>query len=138
MEPGFSRGPSKKPLTPAERARVLEQLHRETAARSAGYRERALKLLPHVCASCAREFSGARLKELTVHHKDHNHDNNPPDGSNWELLCLYCHDHEHEKRAQAGYGSGSGRAETTPGTLFNPFGALDRLFPAPPGPGTEE
>jgi hypothetical protein len=34
---------------------------------------------------------------LTVHHKDHNHDNNPPDGSNWELLCVYCHDYEHTK-----------------------------------------
>ncbi|MFA7667514.1 MAG: HNH endonuclease, partial [Burkholderiaceae bacterium] len=22
-------------------------------------------------------------------------DDNPPDGSNWELLCLYCHDNEH-------------------------------------------
>ena len=137
MEPGFSRGPSKKPLTPAERARVLEGLRRETAQRAAGYRERALKILPHVCASCGREFAGKRLKELTVHHKDHNHDNNPPDGSNWELLCLYCHDHEHEKSAQAGYGSGSGRAETTPGTLFNPFGTLDRLFPAPPEPGPD-
>ncbi|MBL4568066.1 MAG: HNH nuclease family protein [Porticoccus sp.] len=37
------------------------------------------------------------ISELTVHHKDHNHDNNPDDGSNWELLCLYCHDHEHAK-----------------------------------------
>ncbi|QTG90742.1 HNH endonuclease, partial [Vibrio furnissii] len=26
---------------------------------------------------------------------DHDHTNNPEDGSNWELLCLYCHDHEH-------------------------------------------
>ena len=108
MEPGFSRGPAKKPLTDAERKRVLDQLHRETAARAAGYRERALKLFPHVCASCAREFSGARLKELTVHHKDHNHDNNPPDGSNWELLCLYCHDNEHAREldAQAAHAAG--------------------------------
>ena len=135
MEPGFSRGPSKKPLTPAERARVLEQLHRETAARSAGYRERALKLLPHVCASCAREFSGARLKELTVHHKDHNHDNNPPDGSNWELLCLYCHDHEHEKNLLAGHyeGATARRDELAP-SVFNPFAGLDDLLP----PGEEK
>ena len=33
-----------------------------------------------------------------MHHKDHNHDNNPPDGSNWELLCLYCHDNEHSRQ----------------------------------------
>ncbi len=24
-------------------------------------------------------------------------DNNPPDGSNWELLCIYCHDNEHSR-----------------------------------------
>ena len=131
MEPGFNRIKSKKPMDAAERKRVLDQLHRETAARAAGYRERALRLFPHVCASCAREFSGARLKELTVHHKDHNHDNNPPDGSNWELLCLYCHDHEHEKHAQAGFGGGAGRATTEPTTLFNPFGQLDRLVKPP-------
>src|ERR1044071_1959021 len=33
----------------------------------------------------------------TSFRSDHNHDNNPPDGSNWELLCLYCHDNEHQR-----------------------------------------
>ena len=61
------------------------------------YREKALKLFPWICGHCGREFSGKRLRELTVHHKDHNHDNNPPDGSNWELLCIYCHDNEHSR-----------------------------------------
>ncbi|WP_457552575.1 YajD family HNH nuclease [Desulfobacula sp.] len=61
------------------------------------YRERALKLFPRICGHCGREFEGKRLKELTVHHKDHNHDNNPSDGSNWELLCIYCHDNEHAR-----------------------------------------
>lgn len=61
------------------------------------YRERALKLFPWICGHCGREFSGKRLRELTVHHKDHNHDHNPPDGSNWELLCIYCHDNEHSR-----------------------------------------
>ncbi|MGD1971977.1 MAG: YajD family HNH nuclease, partial [Desulfobacterales bacterium] len=61
------------------------------------YRQKALKLFPHVCARCGREFEGKKLRELTVHHKDHNHDNNPPDGSNWELLCIYCHDNEHSR-----------------------------------------
>jgi hypothetical protein len=41
------------------------------------------------------------VRELTVHHRDHNHDNNPPDGSNWELLCLYCHDNEHQRQLEA-------------------------------------
>jgi hypothetical protein len=61
------------------------------------YRTQALKLLPHVCARCAREFEGKRLRELTVHHKDGDHHNNPPDGSNWELLCVYCHENEHAR-----------------------------------------
>ena len=68
------------------------------AQREQGYREKALKMYPWVCGRCAREFSGKRLSELTVHHKDHNHDNNPEDGSNWELLCLYCHDNEHSRQ----------------------------------------
>ncbi len=62
-----------------------------------GYRDRALKLFPWVCGRCAREFTYSNLKELTVHHIDHDHTNNPNDGSNWELLCLYCHDNEHAK-----------------------------------------
>jgi hypothetical protein len=62
-----------------------------------GYREAALKLLPHICARCGREFEGKRLRELTVHHVDGNHDNNPADGSNWELLCIYCHENEHAR-----------------------------------------
>ena len=115
----------------AERERVLAALHRDTARRMAGYRERALKLLPHVCASCGREFEGVRMKELTVHHKDHNHDNNPPDGSNWELLCLYCHDHEHEKNAMAGFGGGAADDKPGDSTLFNPFGKLDDLLKPP-------
>ena len=82
------------------------------------YREQALKLYPWVCGRCAREFSGARLRELTVHHKNGDHDYNPPDGSNWELLCIYCHENEHARMAdaQAGGGgqeAGKGMASTT-------------------------
>jgi len=77
--------------------RVVEEARRNRDEREATYRERALKLFPWICGRCGREFSGARLRELTVHHKDHDHDNNPPDGSNWELLCLYCHDNEHAR-----------------------------------------
>jgi len=51
-----------------------------------GHREQALKIYPWICGRCAREFTRANLRELTVHHRDHDHDNNPPDGSNWELL----------------------------------------------------
>lgn len=77
--------------------RVVAEARQQREVRESGYRERALKLYPWICGRCGREFSGVRLRELTVHHKDHNHDNNPPDGSNWELLCLYCHDNEHSR-----------------------------------------
>src|SRR4051812_28987816 len=77
-------------------------------SRSVDYRPQALKLFPHVCARCAREFEGKRLQELTVHHKDGNHDNNPPDGSNWELLCIYCHENEHARYEDSRAGSGPG------------------------------
>ncbi|MDN5871650.1 MAG: HNH endonuclease, partial [Nitrococcus sp.] len=48
--------------------------------RERGYRAQALKLNPWICAHCAREFDRGNLSMLTVHHKDHNHDNNPADG----------------------------------------------------------
>ena len=65
--------------------------------RGRSYRDQALKILPWICGRCAREFGRERLRELTVHHKDGNHDNNPADGSNWELLCVYCHENEHAR-----------------------------------------
>jgi len=77
--------------------RVVADARKQRELREAGYREQALKLFPWICGRCGREFFGVRLRELTVHHKDHNHDNNPKDGSNWELLCLYCHDNEHAR-----------------------------------------
>ena len=54
--------------------------------REKNYREKALKLYPWVCGRCAREFTHANLRELTVHHRNHNHDDNPENGSNWELV----------------------------------------------------
>lgn len=127
--------PLKPPADPARRAQIAAELRRDLTDRRDGYRERALKLLPHVCASCGRTFDGKRLKELTVHHRDHNHNNNPPDGSNWELLCLYCHDHEHEKNLLAGHyeGATARRDELAP-SVFNPFAGLDDLLP----PGEEK
>ena len=121
--------PKKAPLDAAAQERILAQLRRDAEIRLKGYRERALALFPHVCASCGREFSGKRLKELTVHYKDHNHENNPPDGSNWELLCIYCHDHEHEKYKLKGYVDGAGTAEKPKGSsIANPFEKLDGLL----------
>lgn len=123
--------PKKSTPDPERQAQILEQLRRDLEIRQKSYRERALKLFPHVCGSCGREFSGKRLKELTVHHKDHNHDNNPPDGSNWELLCIYCHDHEHEKYKLKGYVDGSAQAnEPSRPAIANPFENLDGLLKA--------
>jgi len=118
---------------PAQQAAILARLRHEQELRQSSYRERALSLFPHVCASCGREFSGKRLKELTVHHKDHNHQNNPNDGSNWELLCLYCHDHEHEKYQLAGQVDVERAAPAAPAKIANPFAQLDDLLkPKPP------
>lgn len=120
-------------MTPEQRAKKLEELRRDVAQRNSSYRARALRLLPNLCASCAREFSGRRLKELTVHHKDHNHNNNPPDGSNWELLCLYCHDHEHEKLLDAKHiTAGSSVVRPTGPGLASPFDKLDSLMGGTP------
>lgn len=94
--------------------------------RENGYRQRALKLYPWVCGRCMREFDHANLRELTVHHRDHDHDNNPPDGSNWELLCLYCHDNEHQRNIeQVTYGDDSRGTDVA---THNPFGALKGLL----------
>lgn len=92
-----------------------------------GYRARALKMYPWVCGRCAREFTQENVRELTVHHRDHNHDNNPLDGSNWELLCLYCHDNEHSRLIDSGYGE---TAEDKPkeGSTHNPFSGLAELL----------
>jgi hypothetical protein len=95
------------------------------------YRERALKILPHVCARCGREFEGRRLRELTVHHKDGNHHHNPPDGSNWELLCVYCHENEHARFEDARAGGGSEHGGAAPAT-HRPFSALNDLLKKKP------
>jgi hypothetical protein len=61
------------------------------------YRERSLALHGLICARCGREFDESKRNLLTVHHKDGNHNNNPLDGSNWENLCVYCHEDVHSR-----------------------------------------
>ena len=107
--------------------RVVAEARQHSNEREATYRERALKLFPWICGRCGREFSGARLRELTVHHKDHNHDNNPPDGSNWELLCLYCHDNEHMRELEEQARPGNRDNHTSKAT-HNPFADLQALL----------
>lgn len=118
----------------AANAEILRQRRNQAARQQQSYRERALRMFPHLCASCGREFAGKRLKELTVHHKDHDHTNNSPDGSNWELLCLYCHDHEHEKYKMMEYRGGARPENDEPApSTFSPFEGLDDLLKGIPG-----
>ena len=113
--------------------RIVAEARRAAEKRDQGYREQALKLYPWICGRCAREFTRANLRELTVHHRDHNHDNNPADGSNWELLCLYCHDNEHQRQLEAAGGGGTGNIGAR-GATHSPFADLrDRLGRKPPG-----
>lgn len=104
--------------------RIVAGMRKEEEQRLAGYREKALKLFPHVCGRCTREFEGKKLRELTVHHRDHNHDYNPPDGSNWELLCIYCHDHEHTRGVQEQRSAGGATRQERPTLNHSPFAAL--------------
>lgn len=106
----------------------LAKVKGEQGERADGYRERALALFPHVCGRCGREFEGKDLRDLTVHHIDHNHHNNPADGSNWELLCVHCHDDEHQNPEDRGLkdsGASSGGATLA----HNPFEGLKTLQP---------
>ena len=109
--------------------RVVAQAQRAKAAREQGYREQALKLYPWICGRCGREFDSRTVRELTVHHKDHNHDHNPPDGSNWELLCLYCHDDEHSRYGNAAADGDASPPESSATTAtYKPFAYLkDKL-----------
>lgn len=105
--------------------KVIAEARASAAQRELGYRERALKLYPWICGRCAREFTHANLQQLTVHHRDHNHSNNPPDGSNWELLCLYCHDNEHSRYVEVDQrGTGDNGNGNLAAATHNPFAAL--------------
>ncbi|MCB1741046.1 MAG: YajD family HNH nuclease [Gammaproteobacteria bacterium] len=107
---------------------VVARARQAREQRERGYRERALKLYPWVCGRCGREFTRGNVHELTVHHRDHNHDNNPEDGSNWELLCLYCHDNEHA-RLLDGEGRGNDRDEpANDAATHRPFADLHKLL----------
>ena len=73
------------------------------------------------------------MKELTVHHKDHDHDHNPPDGSNWELLCIYCHDNEHARDQVADWYAGESDSPSAerPAGLDSPFAKLGEILKKP-------
>ena len=108
--------------------RIVADARRAREAREKTYREQALKLFPWICGRCAREFDRSNVHQLTVHHKDHDHDNNPPDGSNWELLCVYCHDNEHSRELEAAARRGSAEGDAPQGATHRPFADLAKLL----------
>jgi 5-methylcytosine-specific restriction endonuclease McrA len=121
---------SKKDETEINRVNQVVAAARQDRKRlEKSYRERALKMFPWICARCGREFTGKKLRELTVHHKDHNHENNPPDGSNWELLCVYCHDNEHSRYLDEQWNTmvKNGSGENSP-IRYRPFADLETLL----------
>jgi len=112
---------------PGRLDRIVADARRVQDERAKGYRERALKIYPWICGRCGREFTHRNLRELTVHHRDHNHDNNPADGSNWELLCLYCHDNEHQRQLEVNSAGAAGPG-AGPSSTHAPFAGLKDLL----------
>ena len=120
--------PNNSGIDHAKLDRIVAQARRDAQQRDAGYRERALKIYSWICGRCAREFTRANLSELTVHHRNHDHDFNPPDGSNWELLCVYCHDNEHSRHTDyTGEAAATAEAKVAEATV-NPFAGLRDLL----------
>ena len=114
--------------------RIVAAAQADRLKREQGYREQALKMYPWICGRCAREFTRENLRELTVHHRDHNHDNNPVDGSNWELLCLYCHDNEHARYVDtASQTTGSQHTPQAPEATHKGLAGLADLLKNKPG-----
>ena len=99
---GYRKRAAKKTGSGRSVADVVKEL-KEISSPSSSYRERSLKIHGLICAKCAREFDYKDRHLLTVHHKDGNHRNNPPDGSNWENLCVYCHENEHARELLGDY-----------------------------------
>ena len=121
----------KKPESSSDRLnQIVAGAQRNRDQRELAYREQALKLYPWICGRCQREFTRENLQELTVHHRNHNHDENPADGSNWELLCLYCHDNEHQRLLEAA-AQGKPQKSTVKQeshATHNPFANLKKLL----------
>jgi HNH endonuclease len=107
--------------------KIVTDARRAAEKRDQGYREQALKIYPWICGRCARTFTNANLRELTVHHRNHNHDDNPPNGSNWELLCLYCHDNEHQRLLEAS-GGAADMGDKGGNATHSPFANLKALL----------
>ena len=107
---------------------IVLDARKSQTEREQSYRGQALKMYPWICGRCTREFTNTNLPELTVHHRNHNHDDNPADGSNWELLCLYCHDNEHQRFEETRFGSTGNSSTNAPLGAHNPFANLKNML----------
>jgi len=118
------RKDKKKKMDTSKLDGIVKKAQSNSQERELGYREQSLKLHPWVCGRCGKTFTRDNLQLLTVHHIDSDHNNNPPDGSNWENLCIYCHDNEHQKMNEfQAYGDvNSGQSNTI--ATHNPFSKL--------------
>jgi hypothetical protein len=112
------------------RTEMDQLVTRARKSQDQSYRELSLRIHPWVCARCGREFTLKNLHLLTVHHKDHDHDNNPNDGSNWENLCIYCHENEHRRFLDHLEGEGISASPDKKGEKVShkPFAALADLL----------
>jgi hypothetical protein len=108
--------------------KIVANARKDSEMRAKGYRERALAMYPWVCGRCTREFTRQNVMELTVHHRNHNHDDNPADGSNWELLCVYCHDNEHSRYIDFDGHAEASAASSVKSATTNPFANLADLL----------
>jgi 5-methylcytosine-specific restriction endonuclease McrA len=121
------RGPAKPDQ--AKLDRIVAQARKQREERDRGYREQSLKIHGWICARCGRDFTSSTVQQLTVHHRDGNHENNPPDGSNWENLCIYCHENEHSRELEhLARGSETGTEPTPPPATHNPFAGLKDML----------
>ena len=105
-DPQYGRYPKGKRKGSTKPVEVILRELKKPSFPNSDYRERSLKIHGLICAKCGREFDAKNRDQLTVHHKDGNHLNNPPNGSNWENLCIYCHDDEHTRELLGKYLTG--------------------------------
>jgi len=103
----FRKQQPKKPASDKPVDEIVREL-KEGMSSSPDYREQSLRIHGLICAKCGREFDPKDRRLLTVHHKNGNRHNNPPDGSNWENLCIYCHEDEHSRGLLGDFLKGKG------------------------------
>ena len=129
MDSSEKNQPARKKLSREEMDKIVAKARSSQEDKMKGYREQSLNIHPWVCARCGREFTLKNLHLLTVHHRDHNHDNNPADGSNWENLCVYCHDNEHRRYLDHLDGEMPETGDVKPESISHkPFAALADLL----------